>query len=182
MSRCFVLSTGRSGTLTWAKACEHLDSHTVGHESHAGRITGRLDYDDDHIEIDNRLAWFTGLLEERYGDEPVYCHLTRDPELVARSYARRFHVTGGLAAAFTSGIIHQPLPGSDTGRLDAMRLMVATVTANISMFLRDKTHVVTVDIAAPHSGFDAMVGMLGATGDIDAAHRQLEVVTNASRR
>ena len=42
----------------------------------------RLDYPDQHIESDNRLAWYAGRLEKRYGDDAFYVHLKRDRQRV----------------------------------------------------------------------------------------------------
>lgn len=181
--RAFVLTSGRTGSQTWAKACQRLTSHTVDHEGRAHRVAGRLSYPDNHISVDNRLSWFTGLLDERYGDRAVYVHLTRDAELTAASYARRYNVRAGIAPAFASGVIRQTRqPTNDRQRYAAARLMVDVVRANVELFLRDKSKVVRVDIDDPHDGFTRMVTLLGADGDLDAAHRELNVRHNQSRR
>lgn len=177
----FVLCTGRCGSLTWAMACGHLTSHTFGHETHAKSLDHRV-YPDDHIEIDNRLAWHLGELGEAYGDDAVYVHLQRDPRQVAASYARRFKISGGIAPAYASGIVmRQQVPTHEAMRVRAARAMVDTITANIRYFLRDKPNVVRVRIEAPHEGFDAMCDLLGARGDRQAAHATLDVVHNRSR-
>lgn len=85
--RVFVLCTGRSGSTTLAKSLSHASNVTVGHESRNHLIDGRLDYPDDHIEIDSRLAWFLGPLDERFPDA-LYVHLRRNPDAVAETYAR----------------------------------------------------------------------------------------------
>lgn len=62
----FVLCTGRSGSKTFIKACNHITNYTCGHESRAKRakLESRLnlDYPPNHIEADNRLSWFLGRL------------------------------------------------------------------------------------------------------------------------
>lgn len=40
-------------------------------------------YPPRHIEVDNRLAWFLGYLQEHHGHEAYYVHLTRDRDAVA---------------------------------------------------------------------------------------------------
>lgn len=68
----------------------HATNVSVGHETRVDLYDGRVVYPQDHIEIDNRLAWFLGLLEETYGDEARYVHLERDPDKVASSMLRRW--------------------------------------------------------------------------------------------
>ena len=61
-----------------------------GHETRSALVEGRLDYPDNHIEADNRLAWFLGSLYDRFGDESMYVHLTRDRNAVVASYEGRW--------------------------------------------------------------------------------------------
>ena len=46
----FVLSSGRSGTVTFAAACKHIKGYSVGHEQNV-YLTGkdRFSYPDNHI-------------------------------------------------------------------------------------------------------------------------------------
>lgn len=99
----FVLSTGRCGSTTVTRAFRQAANYTSGHETRAGCITDRLAYPDDHIESDNRLVWFLGGLEARFGDRAHWIHLTRDPDEVVDSHVRRWEALiarrrlGGLA-------------------------------------------------------------------------------------
>jgi hypothetical protein len=86
----FVLSTGRCGSTTIARAFGHAVNFTSGHETRANFVDGRLDYPDQHIESDNRLCWFLGSLDRRYGERARWIHLTRDPDEVIESYWRRW--------------------------------------------------------------------------------------------
>lgn len=90
-TRVFVLNTGRCGSMTFARACEHLTNFTAGHETRA-RVVGfeaRMDYPNWHIEVDNRLTWFLGPLSQRYPDA-FYVHLRRDSEAVINSFVQRW--------------------------------------------------------------------------------------------
>src|ERR1051326_4527845 len=87
----FVLSTGRCGSQTFAKACRHMTNFFATHESnspvlHAGVLQPYLSLrlPDQHIEVDNRLSWFLGTLEKQYGDNAYYVHLLRRREEVAQ--------------------------------------------------------------------------------------------------
>ena len=63
-----------------------MRNYTAGHESRATRIgSDRFAYPPNHIEVDNRLAWMLGRLEQSFGKDAFYVHLKRKPEAVARS-------------------------------------------------------------------------------------------------
>ena len=178
--RVFVLTTGRSGSLTFAHACKSITNHTSGHETRIRELDDRLIYPRDHIEVDNRLAWFLGSLDALYGDTPLYVHLRRDAESVARSYARRWHIRSGIMPAFASGIVMRRRLEREA--MKSARLMVATVRNNIELFLRDKTNVLRVDLEEPHGAFDKMWHMIDAQGDLEYAHVQLDIRRNESRK
>lgn len=75
----FVLSTGRCGSTTFVKACEHITNFSAAHESRTGLLgAARLDYAGNHIEADNRLSWLLGRLDRTYGNAAFYVHLRRD--------------------------------------------------------------------------------------------------------
>ncbi len=171
----FVLCTGRCGSVTFAKACGHFSNYSAGHETNRASGPARLDYPEGHIEVDNRLAWFLGELEQRYGDEALYLHLVRDESQVAASYDRRWHYHGSLIRGFSEGICGHTLPGPE-----AAADLVAAVNANIRAFLRDKTHVITGDIDDVTSWFPGFAAAIGATGALQAALKEFENHHNAS--
>lgn len=168
--RVFVVGTGRCGTVTFARACQHISNYTSAHESRISEIEGRLDYPDNHIEVDHRLAWHLGSLLRRYPDA-VYVHLTRDREKVVQSWAKRLTVRGGMLPAFMNGILFRPPPDAEA----AVRLMVDTVIDNIEAILPD---CLTIPIEDPHEPFDELWHQVGAQGDQEAAHAALGEVHN----
>lgn len=145
-TRVFVLCTGRCGSKTLAAALKHVEGGwTVGHETNINRYRDRLDYPANHIEIDNRLAWFLGTMWHLYDPRrTLYVHLRRNPDQVARSYADRVGISKGLMRAFASGVILTRLNPSKIG--DASRLMVDTIEDNIDMFLSDKPFTVSLEL------------------------------------
>ena len=84
----FVLCTGRSGSVSLYKICKHIENYTSDHES---RKSLDFSYNENHIEIDNRLCWFLGRLDQTYGDNAIYVHLKRDKNKIAESYSKRFY-------------------------------------------------------------------------------------------
>lgn len=101
----------------------------------------RLGFADHHIEVDNRLAWFLGRLQEMYGDEGFYVHLIRDEQTVAASYDQRWHHQGSLVQSFDQGILRNKWPHDN-----AAQELVRTINENIRGFLRDKSDWMTIDI------------------------------------
>jgi len=63
--RVFIVGTGRCGSVTFAKACEHLTNFTVEHER-VFRQRDKLDWPDDHIAVEPSLWPLVPLLRQRY--------------------------------------------------------------------------------------------------------------------
>lgn len=161
MPNVFVLCTGRSGSVTFANACKHITNYSSGHETRV-RQTGdaRTDYPDNHIEVDNRLIFFAGALEAKYGDEAIYVHLRRNPQEVAESYNRRWHMAEGLMMGWATSIARQ----TDYG-ISASRFMVDTVEQNIAQFLSNKPRKLEIWIENFQEGFDQFADLIAAEGD-----------------
>jgi len=170
----FVLCTGRCGSQTFVRACAHFTNYTAGHETRSRDLgPARLDYPSGHIEADNRLAWFLGRLEQRYGDDAFYVHLKRTPEKVAESYDQRWDHRFSLISGYNRSILMK----TDFNRGVALD-MVDTITANIDVFLESKSQVIKIDIDAPQEGFDEFAKRIGAQGDISAALEEFKVTHN----
>lgn len=166
----FVLTTGRSGSLTFAEACRHITNYTTGHETRVGLVgEARLAYPDGHIEIDNRLAWFLGRLEMAYGDDAYYVHLRRDDEATAGSHVRRWNKPA--MRSYRKGILWDVDAGVD--RMALARDLSLTMNSNIEQFLRDKSKVMRIDIETAASTFPAFWEAIGADGDLKAALAEL---------
>ena len=175
----FVLGTGRCGTMTFVRACEHLDNYTSGHESRARLLGGeRFDYPDDHIEADNRLSWFLGELGRRH-PEALYVHLLRDPEAVTASFLRRWDSTfrASIIRAFAHGVLTATADWDDPEAV--CRFYVDTVTANIEAFLATK-QAMTLHLEEARQQFPAFLERIGAQGDLTAAVAEWDVAHNAS--
>ena len=173
--RIFVLCTGRCGSKTFAKACEHVTNYTAAHES--GRWNRySLEYPENHIEVDNRLAWFLGRLDNRYPGA-FYVHLLRDEEATTRSYALRAKMPTQIVHGFMFAIKQ----GQHGDPARESREMVATINANIRHFLREKPHM-TIDIETADKSFPAFWERIRAEGRLDAALGELKKRHNQSPR
>ena len=179
----FVLSTGRCGSTTFVRACEHLTNYTAGHETRS-RMIGheRLSYPDYHIESDNRLSWFLGPLDERYGDRAYYVHLVRDSELVSKSYSKLTY-RGGILDAYYNGIVmrmgrdRKDRPEPDMWHAIS-RDMCATINSNISLFLKDKSNKIVVRVENARDDFAAFLDLIDAEGDLTSALDEWDIQHN----
>jgi hypothetical protein len=175
----FVLSTGRCGSLTFVRACEHMTNYTSRHESRWGRLDDdRLAFPDRHIESDNRLSWMLGRLERAYGDDAFYVHLVRDAEAVAESFLRRWDT--GIIGAYTEEILAAPTDLDVARRRQVCLDYVNTVNANITAFLADKSQRMTMHVENAAEEFPVFWERIGAEGDLEAAVAEFEMHHNAS--
>lgn len=151
--RVFVLCTGRTASTAFSKSCAHLDGFTSGHETRS-RVVGyeRTDYPDNHIEVDNRLSWFLGTLDKKYGDEAYYVKLNRSMDLVSNSYLKRWFLSISIVRAFLVGVL---MTDSYTKkeRRAACDLYCSTVEDNIDFFLKDKSKVFEFEISGAEAEF-----------------------------
>ena len=139
----FVLCTGRCGSVTFSRACQHIDNYSAGHESNWSVVKNRCAYADNHIEVDNRLVWFLGRIDSIYGDDAFYVHLKRNIDDTSQSLLRKSYPprkkNGSIALSkgqaimwvYRNGLIWK---GDDTKPIDVCRHYCETVNTNIELF------------------------------------------------
>jgi len=176
----FILSTGRCGSTTFARACRHIDNYSSGHETRAHCFgPARLAYPPDHIESDNRLAWFLGRLERQFPAEEVfYVHLQRERQAVARSYARRLR-RGMILPAWAEGVylgLEDPLPRH---AFELALDYVDTVTANIEQFLHGRENSMQFQLEAAARDLPRFWERIGAEGALPEALAEFTIAHNA---
>ena len=176
----FVLCTGRCGSTTFIKACEHVTNFTAAHESRLRMIgASRMAYPRNHIEADNRLSWIIGTLERVYGDRAHYVHLSRNRDATAASLDnRRWSDARGMSMtlAYQKSFLLGGEEGEDPRKISAD--LADVLTANIEFFLRDKTNVHRVAVERAKEDFAAFWHWIGAEGDLDAALAEWDVRYN----
>jgi len=177
----FVLSCGRSASLTFVKACEHIENYTVGHETRMGFLgKRRLDYPLNHIEANNRLSWLLGSLDELYGDSALYVHLRRNREDVVNSFLKRLDRKTGIIWAYASGIL------SPTGHIEARPVDICgdfydIVNSNIGHFLKDKSSKMVFRVENAKEDFKKFWGFIGARGNLGDALKEWDRRYNESK-
>jgi hypothetical protein len=173
----FILNSGRCGSSTFIKACQHITNFSSAHESLLSETGAqRFNYPENHIEADNRLSWLLGRLDQAYGDDAFYVHLQRNTQDTAASFARR--IDFGILKAYEQGILmHEQhrLPAEDIAR-DYLQ----TVNTNIRLFLKDKSSKMNVSLETVKSDFAEFWDRINAQGDLDAALCEWEIHYNAT--
>ena len=173
----FILNTGRCGSTTFIKACQHITNYSSGHESLSNKIgLARLQYPKNHIEADNRLSWFLGRLDHKYGDDAFYVHLMRDKDKTANSFIKRKDY--GIMQAYQQGILQDF--DRNLAASDVASDYIDNVTANILYFLKDKTHTMNFRLENASHDFKIFWQAIHADGDFDRAMQEWRIAYNAS--
>ena len=173
----FILNTGRCGSTTFIKACQHIDNYSAAHESRSTLIgEQRLSYPENHIEADNRLSWILGRLDSVYGDKAFYVHLIREKNTTAESFAKRNEF--GIMKAYREGILMQEQKTDST--LELAQDYIETIESNIALFLKDKTQTLEFSLENAEEDFARFWHCINAQGDLEAALAEWNTSYNAS--
>ncbi|WP_316367827.1 hypothetical protein [Candidatus Thiodiazotropha sp. CDECU1] len=172
----FILNAGRCGSSTFVQACKHISNFSAAHESRS-TLTGdlRLAYPDNHIEADNRLCWMLGRLDQKYGNDAYYVHLTRDRQASVESFVKRMDY--GIMRAYREGIL---MGGQQQSALEIASDYMNTVSRNISLFLKGKDHTMMFNLENASSDFVDFWNWIGAQGELDKALAEWQIRYNAS--
>ena len=173
----FILNTGRCGSTTFIKACNHIENYTCGHESLLHEIgPKRFQYPKNHIEADNRLSWQLGRLDNIYGNNAFYVHLKRKPQDVANSFSKR--IDFGILKAYEQGILLHDKHIDPS--LDIANDYIDTVDANIKLFLKDKTEKMDISLDNIQADFKLFWTKINAQGNSELALNEWQTRYNAT--
>lgn len=170
----FVLTTGRSGSMTFAKACKHMTNYTAGHETRRKMILReRLNFPDNHIEVDGRLAFYLGQIDNKYGDNAYYVHLRRNLHDTIQSCLPM--AQSGTIKAWGRYIVISPEPDEKI-----IQDMLQNMTWNIESFLKNKSRVLRFDLENAHHDWPIFWEFIGAKGDYAGALEEWETKWNST--
>lgn len=173
----FILNSGRCGSSTFIKACQHISNYTSAHESLLWKTgTQRFDYPANHIEADNRLSWLLGRLDNAYGNNAFYVHLKRSQADTANSFSKR--IDFGILKAYEQGILmHDQHIHS---ALEIANDYIETVDANINCFLKDKSKKLDICLQSVKTDFAKFWQQIDAQGNLQSALDEWDIAYNAS--
>ncbi len=173
----FILNSGRCGSTTFIKACQHITNYTSAHESLLTETgSKRFNYAENHIEADNRLSWFLGRLDETFGDNAYYVHLSRDPDETADSFSKRINF--GILKAYEQGVLMH-----EKHKLSAHEIAtdyIETVESNIKHFLKDKSSTMDISLETIKADFTEFWNNINAQGNLAKALKELDINYNAT--
>ncbi|MBK8681266.1 MAG: hypothetical protein IPN31_05030 [Bacteroidetes bacterium] len=178
----FILCTGRSGSSTFIKACKCITNFSSGHETRIKKTgDARFAFPENHIEADNRLSWFLGALENKYGNSAFYVHLIRNREATINSFNSRWKNKGSIVKAFSESILYSPtLFQTKKDKKEICSFYVDTVNTNIEMFLKNKTHKMIIHLEKIEKEFPQFWNAIHAEGDLKKATSELRIKHNRS--
>ncbi len=173
----FILNSGRCGSTTFIKACQHITNYTSSHESLLSETGAlRFNYPANHIEADNRLSWLPGRLDKTYGNNAFYVHLKRNPEDTANSFSKR--IDFGILKAYEQGILmHEK---HFISAQDIARDYIETVESNIKLFLKDKSSKMDISLETIKTDFSEFWDKINAQGNLNDALDEWDTNYNAS--
>lgn len=174
----FVVGTGRCGTVTFTRACQHMTNYSAAHEQRKGLQLLEFDYPPNHIAVDPHLSWVLALLIDAHPDA-FYVHLTRNRAAAANSFFRRGRAqTRGIAPIMNSALHMNCYGLSDDEYLAVCGAFHDVVNAMVRRQLRGTRHW-TLSIDEPRVKFEQFWDMIGAEGDRGAALAEFKVRHNA---
>ncbi|MDN6279390.1 MAG: hypothetical protein L0J45_00145 [Psychroflexus sp.] len=180
----FILCTGRTGSVSFIKACENLTNFTASHESKSD-LNGeqRFDFPDQHIEADNRLIWDLGRLDQYYGKDAFYVHLTRDHNKIAQSFEKRVYYPNSMIKAYCDGIKKKPTEKLTKDEIKEYSYdLVKNIEASIALFLKDKPLQIRMDIDQINTDFPDFWSAIQGEGKLGLALEALTEKHNQSKK
>ena len=169
--KVIVLCSGRTGSFTLYRSCQHISNFAVGHESQVD-LSGakRFHFPDQHIEIDNRLVWQLGSLDQYIGNQSFYVHLTRERSAVKQSFINRLYQPKSIFYSYCEAIkksTPENLSSDEIARLADDFL--DSIDTNIQYFLKDKTHQMEFQVENYQQDFARFWEFIDARGDYEQA-------------
>lgn len=162
--RVFVVGTGRCGTVTFSKACSHINNFVSGHETYSKNFSNfdKLLIPDNRIEVDPHFAHVLPLAIEKYPDAK-WVHLIRERKACVESIAK----TNGIkhyAKFATMSVSDDMHEISDT--------FYRVINANIDMWLKN-TNSMKIYLENIVQEWSVFWNFIGAKGDMKASIDEL---------
>lgn len=154
----FIISPGRTATTTIANAFSCLPGYTSGHETKVKYLGDeRVDYANNHVECDNRLAWFLPRLTSKYSNDGLLVILNRDREKIAASYNKRWYKIN-IMKAYSQGILMRDFTENNA---DVCRDYVRSVNEQLAFAKSHWKKCITIELEDIDKGVDQIVEFMG---------------------
>lgn len=172
----FILSTGRCGSTSFIKACQHAVNYTAGKETRYKLLfPKKWEYPVGHIESDPRL-WCQLQVLDQYFPSAWYVHLTRDVNEVIDSYVHKFTKRSDPIGQMRAWAELRGRRVDDPRELALD--MIITMRTTIDNFIMGRPHM-TIDINDVERKFEDFWIWGNLRGDMEAAQREFLLKHNA---
>ncbi|MDR9447709.1 MAG: hypothetical protein RI535_00630 [Psychroflexus sp.] len=182
--KVIVLCSGRTGSLTLSKSCQHISNYTCNHESKVQlRFNDRFKFPDQHIEIDNRLIWQLGSLQNNIGDDARYVYLKRDLSKVKKSFINRLYQPKSIFYSYCESVKKSTPENKSATEIDQLADdFLKTVDDNIRFYLKDKSYQMEFQLENYATDFSKFWDFIAAKGDYDKAVSEFSKQHNPSKK
>ena len=169
--KVIVLCSGRTGSFTLYRSSQHISNFTVSHESQVELLGAkRFRFPDQHIEIDNRIIWQLGSLEQYIGNQAFYVHLTRESAAVKQSFINRLYQPKSIFYSYCESIKKSTPENLSSDEIVYLADdFLDSIDANIRYFLKDKTHQMEFRVENYQQDFSRFWEFIDAKGDYEQA-------------
>lgn len=172
--RIFVTGTGRCGTVTFSKACSHIENFSSGHETYSTKLF-ELDKSlitDNRIEVDPHFSQFLPLITKLYPDAR-WVHLIREKEPCVKSLSK---TTGlGYYIKFAS------MSKSENDREVVANVFYDMVNDNIAKWIKDMDYRI-MHLERLHEEWSGFWNWIGAKGNLNDSLAELSIKHNSSKK
>jgi hypothetical protein len=169
----FVTGTGRCGSVSFWRACQHITNYTAFHESPCGLLS----YPDLHIEVNPQLRYVIEIVARRHPDAK-WVHLVRDREQTAASLAR---LDGGNWLRSFCPFMNTVMPCGDP--IERARRVYDIITAQIDASLAASVPAenrMEVHLSSIGEDWPKFWQWIGAAGDLESSLKSWETPYNTS--
>ena len=160
----FIISPGRTATTSLSHTFSHLNQHTSGHETRTKFLgDDRVKFDENHVECDNRLAWFMPRLTAKYNQTGLLIIVRRDVQKIAKSYDKRWYKIN-ITKAYSQGILMRDL---EENSVEVCADFATNIYEQLDFAAGSWTHVVELDLEAPEEGLRQALSIIGQPEKLD---------------
>jgi len=166
------------------RSCQHIDNFTIGHESQVELLGNtRFQFPDQHIEVDNRLIWQLGGLNQYIGDDALYVHLVRERTAVKKSFIKRLYQPKSIFYGYCEAIKKTTPENLSHDEIEKLADdFLDSVDANINFFLENKTHQMVFQLENYQQDFSSFWNRINASGDYQKALNEWTKKYNPSKK
>lgn len=176
MKNIFIISPGRTATYAMSKAFSNVSDYTCAHESRVGFFNDqRINYPDNHIELDNRLSFYLPQLTRKYSKKnSLLVIVNRDRNSIAKSYNKRWRKIN-IMKAFSQGIHMNDLQSNN---IDVCLAYVNYIYETIDYFKPQWDNVLEIEFSDLNFGIEQILKKINKINDLENVLEEMKNKSN----